>query len=201
MDIRNYLERIRFSGELETIARIIKQPAVMLTYWRYLLKTWIFTWVEQSNWRRSTCLKRLLPTSEGDFVMSLNGLFAWMLRGLGFQVDLLSAEVFEDGVLSPEFDHLALRVKLEEDWLVDVGFDDSFVRPLILFEQGEQTQDGIAYEIEQISNYRVLSRQDDDGNWEPYYRFTMEPRKLQEFVGRCRYHQNLILHRNEFARG
>jgi N-hydroxyarylamine O-acetyltransferase len=92
--------------------------------------------------------------------------------------------VYQDGKFSPEFDHLALRVRMEDDWLADVGFGDSYVRPQLLFESGEQTQIGAAYRIEQSSNYRVILRQDDDGNWEPYYRFTPEPRTPQEFVGR-----------------
>ena len=30
----------------------------------------------------------------------------------------------------PEFDHLTLRVDLEEPWLADVGFGEGFLEPL-----------------------------------------------------------------------
>jgi N-acetyltransferase len=52
-------------------------------------------------------------------------------RALGFQVDLLSAAVArETGGFGPEFDHLTLLVHLEQDWLADVGFGESFRQPL-----------------------------------------------------------------------
>ena len=132
---------------------------------------------------------KIVTARRGGFCYELNGLFAQMLRELGFKVDLLSAEVFEDGRYSPEFDHLVLRVTLENDWLVDVGFGDSFVRPIKLFKSGEQVQNGTAYRVEQSANYWVLSQQDESGIWEHSYRFNLEPRKLSEYKGRCRYHQ------------
>ena len=49
--------------------------------------------------------------------------------------------------LGPEFNHMALLVSLAERWLVDVGFGDSFVEPLLLDERAEQTQGGRAYRI------------------------------------------------------
>jgi len=39
----------------------------------------------------------------------------------------------EDGSDSPDFDHLALRIDLDEPWLADVGFGDSFLETLNLF--------------------------------------------------------------------
>ena len=40
---------------------------------------------------------------------------------------MLSAEVANaDGVFGPAFDHMTLMVSLEQRWLVDVGFGDSF---------------------------------------------------------------------------
>jgi N-hydroxyarylamine O-acetyltransferase len=52
-------------------------------------------------------------------------------RALGFQVDLLSAAVaHEKGGFVPDFAHLTLLVHLEQDWLADVGFGESFHQPL-----------------------------------------------------------------------
>jgi hypothetical protein len=61
------------------------------------------------------------------------GLFALLLGALGFQVDLLSAAVaLSTGGFGPDFDHLTLLVHLEQDWLADVGFGESFRQPLRL---------------------------------------------------------------------
>src|SRR5215470_1616306 len=75
---------------------------------------------------------KIVRRRRGGFCYELNGLFAWLLRHLGFTVTLLSARVAQpDGGFTPEFDHLALVVPDIDgaDWLADVGFGDSFHRP------------------------------------------------------------------------
>ena len=188
MDISPYLERIRFGGRLEPTQDVLCNLhfANLLTVPFENLDIHLGTPIQLDE---EYLFEKIITQRRGGFCYELNGLFAWMLRELGFQVDLLSAEVFEDGVFSPEYDHLTLLVKLEEDWLVDVGFGDSFVRPLKLFESGEQVQNGTAYRIEKSANYRVLSQQDESGTWEHTYRFNLEPRELSDYMGRYRYHQ------------
>jgi len=56
-----------------------------------------------------------------------------LLRELGFEVELVSAQVARtDGGFSPDFDHMALLVARDERWLADVGFGDSFIEPLLV---------------------------------------------------------------------
>jgi len=103
---------------------------------------------------------------------------------------MLSAEVAgAKGGYSPEFDHLTLRVDLEEPWLVDVGFGDGFRLPLRLAEAADQPQGAAAYLILPDGDYRVLMRRDSGGDWTPQYRFTLEPHALADFAARCLYHQ------------
>ncbi|MBA3915883.1 MAG: arylamine N-acetyltransferase, partial [Acidobacteriales bacterium] len=87
----------------------------------------------------------------GGFCYELNGSFAALLCDLCFQVTLLSARVPRpDGSESPEFDHLTLRVDLEEAWLADVGFGDSFREPLRLEPEVEQREDGRSYRVTEL---------------------------------------------------
>jgi N-hydroxyarylamine O-acetyltransferase len=73
----------------------------------------------------------------GGFCYELNGLFAALLRALGFQVTMLSAQVMgRQGRFGPDFDHMTLMVLLAERWLADVGFGDSFLEPMRLDERG-----------------------------------------------------------------
>src|SRR5262245_34468369 len=52
---------------------------------------------------------KIVDRRRGGFCYELNGLFAGLLRALGFRVDLLPARVYSpEGVLSHPFDHLAL---------------------------------------------------------------------------------------------
>jgi N-hydroxyarylamine O-acetyltransferase len=188
MDTRAYLQRIHFQGELEPGAELLSSlhHANLLAVPFENLDIHLGRPIELDE---QHLLEKIVASRRGGFCYELNGLFAWLLRELGFQVDLLSAEVFEGGTFSPEFDHLALRVRMEDDWLADVGFGDSFIRPLKLTSGEEQVQREKTYRLESDSDYWILTVRGNAGEWEPYYRFNFKPRALRDFQGRCRYHQ------------
>ena len=59
---------------------------------------------------------------------------------------MLSARVRrDDGGFGPEFDHMLLKVQLDEPWLVDVGFGDSFVDPIVFHAGGADQVNGHRY--------------------------------------------------------
>jgi N-hydroxyarylamine O-acetyltransferase len=104
-------------------------------------------------------------------------------------VSLLSARVSGgDGSDGPEFDHLALRVELEQDWLADVGFGDSFVEPLLLEPDIEQEQFARCYRLTSAGSGLCLEA-NTDGAWMKQYVFTLQARQLSEFAAMCHYHQ------------
>jgi len=143
----------------------------------------------------SAFVRKIVEQHRGGFCYELNGAFAALLRELGFHVTLLSARVpREDGSDGPEFDHLALRVELNEPWLADVGFGDSFVEPLRLQTGVEQPQRGWSYRIveEQDSlhhNLLHMERSESNGTSRRQYSFTLKPRRLADFSPMCHYHQ------------
>ena len=99
-------------------------------------------------------LHKIIDERRGGFCYELNGAFAALLRTLGFEVTLLSARVAgADGSYGPEFDHLTLRVDLPAvsgtAWLADVGFGDSFIEPLLMQPNLEQSQIGRLYRLSQ----------------------------------------------------
>ncbi|MGH9576814.1 MAG: arylamine N-acetyltransferase family protein, partial [Terriglobales bacterium] len=85
---------------------------------------------------------KVVRRRRGGFCYELNGLFAALLRQLGFRVTLLSAQVARaEGGFGPEYDHLTLLVEFpghQPRRLADVGFGDSFREPLLFDEPGEQ---------------------------------------------------------------
>lgn len=134
--------------------------------------------------------RKIVERQRGGFCYELNGLFAALLRELGFEVTLLSARVAnENGGFGPEFDHLTLLVQLEERWLADVGFGESFREPLRLDEPGEQTQTRGTYRLTQDGEARTYWERDEAKGWLAQYRFTLQPRQLADFAEMCRYHQ------------
>jgi hypothetical protein len=48
----------------------------------------------------------------------------------------------EDSGFGPEFDRMLLQIELEEPWLVDVGFCDSFVDPIVFHAAGTNRVNG-----------------------------------------------------------
>lgn len=135
--------------------------------------------------------EKIVGRRRGGFCYELNGLFAALLRELGFEVQMLSAAVVNsEGQDGPEFDHMALLVTLEECWLADVGFGDSFRYPLRLDERREQLEGERAYRIEEEADGRLLmSQREGMGAWQPQYRFTRTPYEYSDYAAMCHYHQ------------
>jgi N-hydroxyarylamine O-acetyltransferase len=132
---------------------------------------------------------KVVELRRGGFCYELNGAFAALLTALRFRVTLLSARVpREDGSAGPEFDHLTLRVDLDEPWLADVGFGDSFLEPLRLRLGLEQKQGGRVFRIVERGDDLQVERSEGQG-WKPEYQFTLLPRDFQEFAEMCHYHQ------------
>ncbi|HET9979605.1 MAG TPA: arylamine N-acetyltransferase [Ktedonobacterales bacterium] len=146
---------------------------------------------------------KIVTRRRGGFCYELNGLFAWLLRRLGYEVALLSAEVAgSDSSFSAPFDHLTLLVHQVDgaDWLSDVGFGDSFRRPLRFEPEIEQDGgDGRIYRMYEsdmradedagLPYWLVEQRTGAQPTWEPVYRFMLQPHALDDFAARCHYQQ------------
>ncbi len=131
---------------------------------------------------------KIVRRGRGGFCYELNGLFAWLLQEIGFDVHMLSGRVFNGSVPGPEFDHMILLVDAGEKLLADVGFGDSFIEPVLLNHE-VQALNGDSYRLAQERDNWVLYRERPATNWEPQYAFSLQPRRLDEFRAMCQYHQ------------
>ena len=57
----------------------------------------------------------------------------------------------------PNFDHMTLMVTLAERWLVDVGFGDSFLEPLLLDARVDQVQGTRSFRIVEDNDHLLLA--------------------------------------------
>ncbi|XP_026217081.1 arylamine N-acetyltransferase, pineal gland isozyme NAT-10-like [Anabas testudineus] len=142
---------------------------------------------------------KIVNQRRGGFCFENNGLFSWLLRKLGFQITLLSAQVKSPitGCYGPPFDHLVLMVNIEgQRWLCDVGFGvPGFSVPLSLETSAVQEQGHRVYRIREGLGMHFLEWQKEenrgaDGEWTEIYKFTFEPRCLEDFTEMCQYHQS-----------
>ena len=148
---------------------------------------------------------KIVVLQRGGLCYELNGLFAALLRTLGFNVTLLTAsDAHSDGSFGPEFDHLTLLVVCppspalaraaagegeQVQWLADVGWGDTFCEPLRLDEPGAQAEGLRAYRLDRDEQFWILLQRTYSGQWEQQYRFTLQPRQLADFTAMCQYHQ------------
>lgn len=189
MDTTAYLRRINYSGPLAPTAETLWQLQVA-----HLLAVPFENLSIHSGepvvLDDEALFEKIVVRRRGGFCYELNGLFAALLRALGFDVVMLSAGVMNgEGEFGPEFDHMALRVTLAERWLVDVGFGDSFREPLRLDERAEQEQGGRAYRIDSAGDRLILMQRDGSGDWSAQYRFSLESHVYADYAEMCRYHQ------------
>ena len=189
MDTQAYLQRINYSGPLVPTAETLKQLqlAHLLTVPFENLSIHSGEPIVLDD---DALFAKIVNRRRGGFCYELNGLFAALLRALGFEVSMLSAQVANaEGIYGPDFDHMTLMVMLAERWLVDVGFGDSFLKPLPLDEQSEQVQGHRAYSIGREDEYLVLMKRSNDDQWQKQYRFTLKPYRYPDYAEMCRYHQ------------
>ena len=188
MDVKAYLQRLNYTGSLDVNADTLRELH------RAHLFSIPFENLDIHLGRRivldeELVLHKLIAQRRGGFCYELNGAFCALLRELGFTVSMLSAGVARDeGGFDPPFDHMALLVDLEQRWLADVGFGDSFREPLLLDSRQEQDLNGDAYQLLESGEHLILQRREAAG-WTPQYRFTVEPHRYDEYSEMCVYHQ------------
>jgi N-hydroxyarylamine O-acetyltransferase len=203
MDIPQYLARIQYAQPLKPdaqtlqglqLAHMLHVPFENLDIGRK--RPIVLT--EDALWEKIIVQKR------GGFCYELNGLFARLLTEIGFDITYLNARVFKpEGKLGIDFGHLALLVKIPRQpghWLVDVGFGDSFTKPLRFDEPGEQIQGLRSYRLEQTADGYITWQKNYDGIWQRQYFFGLTPRSFPiDYESACLYHQTSSL--SSFTRG
>lgn len=189
VDLPLYLARIAYSGPTERTA------ATLRAIHRAHLIAVPFENLDISLGRKivpneDAILNKVVALHRGGFCYELNYAFAALLRALGFGVTLLSARVSRaDGSEGPEFDHLTLRVDLDEPWLADVGFGDSFLEPLRMEPGIEQSDPAGLFRLAQHGDRIYMERAEVEVLWKPQYSFSLQPRQLEDFADMCHFHQ------------
>jgi N-hydroxyarylamine O-acetyltransferase len=200
MNLEQYLNRVGITGSLEP------NLETLIALHRAHLQTIPYENLEIHFGRKlelnlERIFERLVLERRGGWCYEMNGLFAWVLREIGFDVRLVSTQVTRsDGSLMAPGDHVALIVKLKTGletaspqtaWLVDVGWGNGFLNPLPL-EVGTHTQGFLEYRLESLGDaWRFFNQQyGADG-----FSFTLEPlgfqqHRLEEFQERCTWQQS-----------
>jgi N-hydroxyarylamine O-acetyltransferase len=189
MNVETYLQRINYNGPLEPTAETLRRLQLA-----HLLTVPFENLSIHSNepivLNEDALFTKIVENRRGGFCYECNGLFAGLLRALGFDVQMLAAAVARsDGTFGPQFDHMTLMVNIADRWLADVGFGDSFLEPLLLDSRSEQVQGDRTFRIDSENDHLILNRRSAGGDWQPQYRFSLQPYEFADYEETCIFHQ------------
>jgi len=180
MDVDRYLRRIGYVGStdptLETLSGL--QYAHLTTVAFENLD--VVAGVDEMRTTLDWSVPKVVDRGRGGWCFELNGAFSGLLDALGFDVMRLGAAVLLDGP-TKVIDHLTIEVALDEPYLVDVGFGESFTRPLKLNSRGPQKGGDGTYQFVDSSEGLTLTKLDEESVPVPQYRFRRVGHELTDF--------------------
>jgi N-hydroxyarylamine O-acetyltransferase len=185
MHLGRYLERIKYIGSLEpsleTLIAVHRHHLLNISYENLDIH---FGRTLQLDPARA--YEKIVLEKRGGWCYEMNGLLAWALCEIGFEVEYLACAV---GQTNASANHLALKVNLEKTYLADAGFGNGLLEPIPLVA-GEYVQQSRAFRLEQHGEHWTFQIPSVSaaavGN---SFDFTLEPQGLEHFQDRCTYLQ------------
>ena len=188
IDIESCLERIEYKGPTEPTLDTLRglQKAFLLKVPFENLDIHLGRRISLGS---ESIYKKIVTGKEGDFATNAIYFFSISSVGLGFQVKYLSARMVKGSSLTPEYDHMVLLVRLQYDYLVDVGNGQSCREPLRIDGSNWAASEGYTYRAGSHGKDYALYFRQPEGAWTPRFLFTLTPRDRAEFSDMCHYHQ------------
>ena len=190
MNIKLYLNRIKYSGDLEPNIDVLTelQKTHLLNVPFENLDIHYHNLIEL---KINHIYKKIVQKYRGGFCYELNGLFYELLLSLNFNAKRISARVYDQkNEYSPEFDHFAIIVEIENsEYLVDVGFGEFVFEPLKLELNVIQNDPSGDYVIDKYCDDYFRVNKVINDQLIPEYIFKKTERELFDFNERCLYHQ------------
>lgn len=177
-----YLARIGYQAELapsvETLRALHRAHLLAITYENLDLHLG-----RRLPLGPEAAFDKLVTRRRGGWCYEMNGLFAWALEALGFEVRLLAGGVgWERLGEGARGNHLALLVALDQPYLADVGFGDGILEPLPLVP-GTYRQGFLEFRLEQAGGRWILHQH--AGAGAPSFDFTLDPWRWADFAARA----------------
>jgi N-hydroxyarylamine O-acetyltransferase len=188
MNLEQYLQRIKYTGDLEpnleTLIAVHRHHLLNIAYEN--LDIHLGRTLELSPAR---AFEKIVLEKRGGWCYEMNGLLAWALREIGFDVGYLACTV---GQTNATANHLALKVNLEQAYLADAGFGNGLLEPIPL-SRGVYTQQSREFVLEQSGeHWKFQMPSVGVGAVGNSFDFTLEPQQLEDFQERCTYLQTSI---------
>ena len=127
---------------------------------------------------------KVVVQGKGGFCFELNGLFAWLLRKLGYKVTEYAARYLRGESTVPMRRHRVMKVEAADGvWICDVGIGEVCPRYPIRFAEGEeQHQFDECYRLEKDAFLGWVLMDLHHGEWRQFYSFTEEPQLNVDYI-------------------
>jgi len=185
MNIKSYFNRISYHGTAEVTEDVLFNLHRQHVYHVPFENLDVY-FKRKFDLRLENIYRKVVDNNRGGFCYELNLLFHWLLQQLGFESRIIAARIFDEhGMPGPAFDHMAVYVRVEREYLVDVGYGDLFIAPLEL-RSGVQQDGRNLFSIEQISDQEYLLCMSTDGvSFSKRYTFSLEGVNASDFDAIC----------------
>ncbi len=191
MDKDSYLQRIKYDGNPSSSLSVLKDLQK-----KHLLQVPFenldIHWGKEIRLDPNLLFTKVVLDRRGGFCYELNGLFCTLLKLIGFEAKMVSARMWnkDKAEFGPEFDHLALIVKVDRlEYLVDVGAGDFSVGPLPIIVGKEIKDERSKFKFQQFNDTHILVSKWTSSYWKREYIFSKQERTLDEFEDMCRFQQ------------
>jgi N-hydroxyarylamine O-acetyltransferase len=131
-DLGSYFERIGYGDvpavDLDTLGRLVTLHLQSIPFENLDVQLGRIPGMSADG-----VFEKIVRGGRGGWCYEMNGLFGWVLAEIGFDVTRLAAGVMREKWGDVHLgNHLALLVKLDRAYLVDVGFGSVLARPIPL---------------------------------------------------------------------
>ena len=181
--IRKYLKRIRYNGKpalnFNTLHALQHAHLITVPYENLDIMRNIPISLEIKD-----IYEKIVNQGRGGYCFELNGLFAWLLRSLGFNVIEHMARFLRGETEVPMRRHRVMRVSFgHNEYLCDVGVGGVVPRkpiPLITSKVSEQNGERYKLELDDFFGYVLYEWKHD--NWRGLYSFTNEEQLNIDYI-------------------
>lgn len=185
MNPEAYFQRIGYTGtpqpNYETLKALHRAHLLTITYENLDIHLGRYLPLDEA-----AMYEKIVVQRRGGWCYEMNGLFAWALRQIGFQVTLLASAVNRQiNGANAERNHLILRVDLDQPYLADVGFGNGFLEPLPL-AAGRYARGFLTYRLEQDNHHWYFHNHVYGGAG---FDFSLEAFTLPDFAAACHFLQ------------
>jgi len=140
----------------------------------------------------SFLMNKIIQHNRGGICFETNTLLANILLELGFNVQTVSAKFWNDEKQewNPDFSHLALIVRIEENmYLFDVGVGGGFLEPILLEHNHEYADSNGAYRVINITETTYTLQKLEELVWKDLLFISTESKQLHQFEEQFLYYQ------------